>query len=317
MSIMVGDLRFRISDNNGNDITSTPLFQVKDLVIREAVGQAPTFSCSYDTIFRFYGSDYKGGTCNILQPDIGEWKFGVTVMNFSPGKVKGYLVSEEHVFERKSHNLADTLRDSIESLGFGDILTSTKPNNTKLSGCDDISAPDTFYQFNETDLECAIRLLDMSGQGTVWSICHDGIRIFPRTPQSNCIVNTTIGVGATVSFDRSKSSSTNFRELSGETSRFNIFYGRYTVPVPRLSKYSRDAVASAIEKRKERNTVNCIVMKCYNEYPMLEIGDSVHFTDWQDSPIKVPDFVVTARSLRVQRKNYDWIYEFTNSGGWT
>ena len=252
-----------------------------------------------------YGSDFKHGEFSITGT-INE-TYEVTALTFSPGRITGYLIGEDHVFERRSNLLSSSLSECIT-----DLL------GKNIEGADSISSENSFYQFNETDLECATRLLDMTGQDTVWAIYHNKIRVFPRVPKSDDIKSINIGSSVGFSFNRSRFSETNFRGLQGESDRYNIFYGRYSVPVPRLSPYSRDAVASAIQKRKYRDGwSNIYATKTYNNYPNLEIGDSVHFQDMEISPIVIPDFVVTGRTIIINRKNINWVYEFTSDTGWT
>lgn len=308
MSITVGGLDLTITDQDGYDVTSTPNFQIKNFMLIESSLQIPRFTCEFDSTYLLYGSDFVSGNLKMSNPSIGSRDYGLTVLTFTPGRVTGYLISPEHVFERKSFYLADELKSSIESL---------RIRGDGVEGCDEISAPYTFYQYNETDLECCMRLLDMTGQDTIWCICHDKIKVFPRTPKSNDIHNLPIGDAFILNFDRSRVSPTNFTPLAGETDRYNLNYGRYTVPVPRLSTYSRDAVASAIQKRRDRGGwVNCSVTKSFNDYPGLEIGDSVHFSDWKESPVPYPNFVVTSTVLSLERYNLQWNLEFTNSEGW-
>lgn len=308
MPITVGGLKLQINDSKGNEITGNPDFQISSLNIYEASLQIPKFECTYDSTFLFYGSDFLNGELKISGDKMNSRTYQVTVLTFAPGRVTGYLIAPEHVFERKSHYLADELSSSINKLSVV---------NGEVSGIDEISSPDTFYQYNETDIECCTRLLDMTGQDTIWCICHDGIKVFPRVPESNSIRKISIGTNYLINFDRTRMSDTNFQPLAGETDRYNINYGRYTVLVPRLSTYPRDAVASAVQKRRDRGGwVNCSVFKTFNESPNLEIGDSVHFSDWDESPVEYPDFVVTSITIAFDRNNVQWGVEFTNSQGW-
>lgn len=308
MSITVGGLQLTITDSNRNEITSNPNFQIRELSIIEAALQIPRFECKFDSTYLMYGSDFLEGQLSLKGNNMDSRLYDLTVLSFSPGRVTGYLIDPDHIFERRSNYLADELGASIDKL---------KIRRNSIEGCDEISAPNTFYQYNETDLECCTRLLNMTGQDTIWCICADKIRVFPRVPESNDIKKISIGDGYFINFDRKRVSPTNFEPLSGETDRYNLNYGRYSVPVPRLSTYSRDAVASAIQKRQERGGwVNCSVTKVYNDNPGLEIGDSVHFSDWDESPLEYPDFVVTSVSINFDRMNVQWSVEFTNNEGW-
>ena len=308
----IDDVDVTITMQDGTEVTSTPLFQIKRLTVREATFAIPSFTCEFDTTFMMYGSDFESGELMLESDALGKVTFDVTSITFSPGKITGLLISPEHVFERKSRYLAETLSNSILAL---DIANFTE--GPPFMSCDEISAPETFYQFNETDSECLSRLLDMAGQGTLWALCNDGIHLFPSSVQPNSMVDLSVGKDAILSFDRTRISPTNFKELEGDTSRRNVFYGRYSVPIPRLSLYSHDALSSAIEKRRYKDGwFNCSVIKSYNSEQGIDVGSSVHLSDWEESNLPIPDFITTARTIVLERKNVNYTYEFKNPEAW-
>ena len=302
MSIQMGGFSLEITNQDNEKINESMDFQPKSLVISEGAESVPTFSCTFDSQTMFYAMRFTHGQLALSGNGIESRVYDITATALSPSNVSGVLIEKSVYYDRGSNLLASSLSDAINSLGIRD----------SIEGCDSTNSENTFYQYNETPLECGIRLLNMSGQNKTWAILDSKILVFDKEPsQSN--TKFSIGQGAVFNFQKSKIDESNFTELKGDTERFNINFGRYNVCRPRLSRYPRECIASVVQKRRERNGYNCNAFKVFNANPGLSIGDSVKIEDWSQG---VQDFIVTGITMKIFKSNTNWEVTFSAPTGW-
>ena len=302
MSIQMGGFNLEITNQNQEQIESDMNFQPKCLVISEGTESIPTFSCSFDSQSMFYAMNFESGEISLSGNGIESRVYEVTATSFSPSNISGVLISPESYYIRDSNPLASNLSDAIKSLQIRD----------EIEGCDETDSENTFYQYNETPLECATRLLNMTGQNKTWAILDNRILVFDKEPkQSNS--EFSMGENAVFSFSKARIDESNFTELKGDTERFNINFGRYNVCRPRLSRYPRECIASVVQKRRDSKGYNCMAFKSYNSNPGLNIGDSVKVEDWSEG---VQDFIVTAITIKIYKSNCNWDVTFASPQGW-
>lgn len=281
-------------------------FEIVKLKLREAIFEDPSFELQFQTSLATSGTDIDTAKLTLSSDEFGETlNYDMTALEYQRGVVSGLLVKKELLFGRETEPLQASLKGSLESLGVRKSLVVP-------SGVGDISGePIPFYRIEETKYEATKRLLDMVAEDSVWAICSDSLKVI-STKISN---PKTVEVGEYLpcKYDRYGSDGSNFESLSGN-SKFNINYGRYSVPIPRLSSYPRNLVSSKIQKRKiSKGWKNCYTMKVSNFNLGLNVGDYVKFPYENDY---VSNFIVSSRSTIIEGYNTQYLYEFTNFNGW-
>lgn len=295
------------TSNQTIDVTSgdyLATFEIRKVIIKEAILEDPSFELQFSTTLKTSGVDIDTATMTLSNEE-ESLNYDLTALKYQRGIVSGLLIKKDLLFGRETEPLQSSLKDSLEQLGVRKKIEYSK-------GVGDISGePIPFYRIEETKYEATKRLLDMVSEDTVWSINTDSIKIIP-TKISNP-KEIMLGEYLQFSYDKTGSDPSNFESLSGSSSS-NINYGRYSVPVPRLSSYPRSAISSKIQKRKiSRGWTNCYSIKVSNSSLGLNVGDYVRF------PLEtshVSDFLVSSRSTVIEGYNTQYIYEFSNFEGW-
>lgn len=295
------------ASNQTIDVTSgeyLATFEIRKIIIKEAILSDPTFELQFSTTLVTSGTDIDTAKMT-LSNDSESLNYDLTALKYQRGVVSGFLVRKDLLFGRGTEPLQTSLKDSIKQLGVRKEIEYSK-------GVGDISGePVPFYRIEETRYEATKRLLDMVSEDTVWSINTDSIRIIPIKISNPKEI--MIGEYPQFNYDKTGSDPSNFESLSG-SSKSNINYGRYSVPIPRLSSYPRSAISSKIQKRKlNKGWTNCYTLKVSNTDLGLSVGDYVKFPF---TTSHVSEFIVSSRTTVIEGYNSQYIYEFSNFEGW-
>lgn len=290
MSDKSGDIKF------GND------FLPYSITINETAMSLPVFSIKFKALKPDRGLNFKQLKLKVSKGDLTK-SYDLTPTSVSAELMSGFLLNSDSVFTRRSAYLKGNVDEIIRSFGL----------RKEIEGYNVIKQENTFFQMQETDAECAVRLLNMCSKEMVWVFDHNKIKVFSPNPSSQQTkFNTTL---FSVSYDRTKASETNYAVLTGETDRRNIYFGRQSACIPRLSDYPQEAVYSTVLKRKFRdNWKNCSTQLKFNMDPLFELGSTVNLPNYGGD--KVKSFVVTGKVTTIERVNASYTYTLTNQSGW-
>ncbi len=282
--------------NFGNDFLPT------SIVISEVAMSLPTFGIKFKALTPDVGLTYQDLKLKISKGDVTK-SYNLTQTRVTSESMSGYLFESDKVFTRRSAYLKGDVHEIIKSFGLRD----------GIEGFNVIKQEDTFLQMQETDVECAVRLLNMCSKEMVWVFEHNKIKLFSPEPSSfQTKFNTTL---MSVSYDRTRSSKTNYTELTGSADRRNVHFGRQSTCIPRLSDYPQEAVYSTVIKRKFRDDWrNCSLQLNFNMDPNFEIGSTINLPQYGGK--KVKSYVVFGKVITLERVNATYTYTLVNQSGW-
>ena len=298
----MGDSHEVIMSDGSKEIDFGNDFLPTSIMINETAMSLPTFSINFKALKPDQGLKYKELKMKVSKGDLTK-SYDLTQTSVSSESMTGFLLKSDSVFTRKSAYLKGSVDEIIKSFGLRE----------GIEGYNVIKQEDTFFQMQETDVECAVRLLNMCSKEMVWVFDHNKIKIFSPIPSSSQTeFHTSL---FKVSYDRTRASGTNYTVLTGETDRRNIYFGRQSACIPRLSDYPQEAVYSTIMKRKFRNDwKNCTLKLKFNMDPVFELGSTISLPEYGGD--KVKSFVVTGKVTTIERVNADYVYTLTNQSGW-
>lgn len=297
----MGNLNLSLK-SKGKPFETTSVTSIYKIKIVEDIFKFPTLEVEYSSL-----SPLEILNNDEYTLDVGLKVGGVTGCPFTPLQVsthgfKGILVKSSDYSERLSEAYTGSVSDIISSLNV----------RTSVTGVGSISTDGYILRLNETKVELLSRLLDMSGEGKLWSVTLDKIVVFDSEPSNPKEVMTLGTTNSDLELTRTRSSSTNFMS-SSNSERFNYYFGRSTVPVPKLSGYPVSLVSSYLDKLKFKNgwLNSKVSMKSPNELN-ISVGDTVKFSNISGNQI----FVCVKRESILERNDCSFVYWFANSGSW-
>lgn len=289
---------------NGKPLPSD--IKLVSLTISEGIFAAPGFSAVLSSKVNTENLDLSTLELGISITDFSGGTFSVsykaTVITWTPYTISGVLIPSDSYYKRRSQSFGNQSLDSIiKSL---DITGSKKYTlNSRIQG------KDTFFQINETNWQCASRLLDLTGEDYLWAVTEDVIKLI----NVSSMRPKPFQIGETTGFITNSSLLVKNLPDNLNTTK-NVYFGTRNIAVPSISQYPKNCVASLMAKRKYRSWKNVSVSKGSKmKLANVSIGDLLRF-QWESSTIT--DFIVTGLEYTLSQGGNTFIYSFANYKDW-